>query len=1110
MAVVPVSGRSQQTILDTPTDGLWLTIELDFGDVSSAIATDFQVWVGNEPTFTSGSYQVAVSVTNNTNNQPVLNVSPALTGRWVRYVVTRVAGATSYTDYSVREMRIYGDNVAVAETKRVAIAATASSYFVTHEPIKAFDSLFNDFWHPADGSSLPSPSQPQWVQADLGNPQVIGRVITYYNGGFALVDDGTKAVDFQIWVGNDPAFTTGSYTVAASVTNNDSNAVQVFFSQVSGRYVRYVVTRVKGTDPTHYWDAIMYELEMWGPSSGSPVANNLSVSTPIDTPVNITLVASDPNNDPLTYSVVQSPTHGNLTGSAPTLVYTPASGYIGGDSFTYKANDGTSDSNIATVSITVTPPAPLAVVAAVASSTEYNTNPLLKRPMNAFDGNPDTYWTMADGNWGYSDKWLQADLGTTKHLTSVILKWGTWGRPEHSKEALAQDFQVWVGDDPTFRSGSYTVAASSTNFNDPDNDGIITLPFVSPVNGRWVRYVVTRVTGTMYWDYALGEMEIYGSGVPAAGTRFSAASATAKSYSGTQTPSLAFDGRYDTFWNVAQSDTTSPWWLQADLGSRQTLNRLITNYNGGYAGVEDGTKARDFQIWVGDDPSFAPGNYTVATTVTGNDSWYALVDFTAVTGRYVRYVVSATKGTAWYDPIMYELEMFFLPDTTPPTIVSRSPAPGATGVALNTTISVGFSEPMLASSISASTLRLRASGASSDVPATITYAGTTATLTPNATLEPSKQYQVTVVGSVSDLSSNPMGSDATWNFTTSTARFTDTTVNDFMAGTPGSSTYVAQTDDGEVILAPTVGAEFYGSTLPSGWARLEYPPSGSSGGTATISGGWVTIDGSRLITNDPMFTPGRTLEFVATFTGGAYQAAGLGQLFTAAPWAAFDFGLAGTSMVANTSGTTTANICSNCVGVPHRYRIDWTASSVTYFIDAVQVANHGGITSNMRPILADSGVGNNTLRVDWVRMTPYASTGTFFSLVFDAGSSASWDSLTWTVVQPAGTSIAFATRTGSTATPDGSWETWKQVNSPIASGNGRYLQYQVTMTTSDTTTTPVLQNVTIDYHFQPTSVTLSSFTARTDEPGNNLVLMLTVVLGSCVTAIAGMRRVRRR
>jgi hypothetical protein len=36
-----------------------------------------------------------------------------------------------------------------------------------------------------------------------------------------------------------------------------------------------------------------------------------------------------------------------------TFSYTPTAGYVGADSFTYTANDGTADSNVATVSLTV-------------------------------------------------------------------------------------------------------------------------------------------------------------------------------------------------------------------------------------------------------------------------------------------------------------------------------------------------------------------------------------------------------------------------------------------------------------------------------------------------------------------------------------------------------------------------------------------------------------------------------------------------------------------------------------------------------------------------------------------------------------------------------------
>jgi hypothetical protein len=93
-------------------------------------------------------------------------------------------------------------------------------------------------------------------------------------------------------------------------------------------------------------------------NQASPVASSQSVTTAFATAVSITLVATGPPT--ITYSVVTGPAHGTLTGTAPSLTYTPGSNYAGADSFTFKANNG-GDSNIATVSITVTaPPVPVA------------------------------------------------------------------------------------------------------------------------------------------------------------------------------------------------------------------------------------------------------------------------------------------------------------------------------------------------------------------------------------------------------------------------------------------------------------------------------------------------------------------------------------------------------------------------------------------------------------------------------------------------------------------------------------------------------------------------------------------------------------------------------
>ena len=92
-----------------------------------------------------------------------------------------------------------------------------------------------------------------------------------------------------------------------------------------------------------------------------PVAVNDSYSTNEDTTLSVTapgVLANDTDVDgnPLTAVLVAGPSHGTLTLNANgSFTYVPAANYNGPDSFTYRANDGTANSNTATVSITVNP-----------------------------------------------------------------------------------------------------------------------------------------------------------------------------------------------------------------------------------------------------------------------------------------------------------------------------------------------------------------------------------------------------------------------------------------------------------------------------------------------------------------------------------------------------------------------------------------------------------------------------------------------------------------------------------------------------------------------------------------------------------------------------------
>ena len=90
------------------------------------------------------------------------------------------------------------------------------------------------------------------------------------------------------------------------------------------------------------------------PVNDPPVATNSSATVAQEVPSTILLHATDIDGDALTYPIVSGPSHGTLSGSGAEQTYTSDPGYSGPDSFTFKANDGTADSNVATVSITVT------------------------------------------------------------------------------------------------------------------------------------------------------------------------------------------------------------------------------------------------------------------------------------------------------------------------------------------------------------------------------------------------------------------------------------------------------------------------------------------------------------------------------------------------------------------------------------------------------------------------------------------------------------------------------------------------------------------------------------------------------------------------------------
>jgi hypothetical protein len=93
-------------------------------------------------------------------------------------------------------------------------------------------------------------------------------------------------------------------------------------------------------------------------ANNAPTASAGSLTTLEDTPASGMLAASDVDGDPLMYSLVTNGTKGVAVvtdAGTGAFTYTPNANANGADSFTFKANDGTANSNVATINITITP-----------------------------------------------------------------------------------------------------------------------------------------------------------------------------------------------------------------------------------------------------------------------------------------------------------------------------------------------------------------------------------------------------------------------------------------------------------------------------------------------------------------------------------------------------------------------------------------------------------------------------------------------------------------------------------------------------------------------------------------------------------------------------------
>jgi hypothetical protein len=373
-------------------------------------------------------------------------------------------------------------------------------------------------------------------------------------------------------------------------------------------------------------NAILDSFSITKAGNSPPVANNQAVAVNKDTPKSITLTATDPNNDPLTYSIVAQPQHGDLSPSGPGAAgrtYTPDPGYVGPDSFTFKANDGTVDSNTATVSLTVNDPATCAtnlpIGAVTASGNDGNV------PSNVLDNNLNTRWSSNGVG-----QFITADLGSTQNICSVDIAW-------YNGNARVYNFVIATSTNGNTFTNVFSGSSSGTTLNSEK------YTFASTD----ARYVRVTVNGNSQNSWAsMTELDVFGSGPPPPSdctTNVPISAVTASGNDG-NLPSNVLDNNLNTRWSsfgVGQ-------FITADLGSTQGICGVdIAWYNGN-------ARVYNFVIATSTNGNTFTNVFSGASSgTTLNQEKYT---FASTDARYVRVTVNGNTANNWAS--MTELDIF--------------------------------------------------------------------------------------------------------------------------------------------------------------------------------------------------------------------------------------------------------------------------------------------------------------------------------------------------------------------------------------------------------------------------------------------------------------------
>ncbi|MGZ4708978.1 MAG: DUF4082 domain-containing protein, partial [Acidimicrobiales bacterium] len=291
------------------------------------------------------------------------------------------------------------------------------------------------------------------------------------------------------------------------------------------------------------------------------------------------------------------------------------------------------------------------------------------------------------------------------------------------------------------------------------------------------------------------------------------------------------------------------------------------------------------------------------------------------------YGTSPLFPSSTYASTNYSVDVVFVDgtDTTKPTVVTKTPAAGATGVAVSATVKAAMSERLQPAS---STFTL--TGPSGSVAGSTSYddASTTVTFTPTGALAASTTYTATLSGS-SDLAGNVIAAPLSWTVTPVAA---DTTKPTVVTKTPAAGAT-------GVAVSTTVKAVMSERLKPTSSTFTLTGPSGSVAGSTSYD------DASTTVT----FTPTAALAVSTTYTATLSGSTDLAGNVIAAPvsWS-FTTAAAGTTSYtlftsSQTPAVTTAlDLGSVELGVRFSPDVNGTITGIRFYKGSLNTGTHTG------------------------------------------------------------------------------------------------------------------------------------------------------------------------